>query len=369
MDGRFFACSFVVVLVAFALSGCSDGGLIPTVPTPPTSSVAIELTSDPQVAYISQTGKTNVIVQFIARDRAGMALAPDEVQVQLLLNGAPVDNESILQADAEELSASIHLGLVLDASYSMLLHSPPAFVPMLEAARGTILQGQDMYAGRAGTFTWSLTWFNELLYYPSAGGREWVPADLVTIPAPGPGTATKLFAAVTQRARRMAEAHASVANGPHDHHIMVVFSDGADNYSWFDNAPMASQGVTSSGAPFQVAGFGTATLDTAVAAIGAHPGLTTYVIGLGSDVRDDQLLPIANAGGGRYFKNPVTSQVGSLFERVTREFATIQTQGVTIPLPPGDYTFQLRVLSADGRAHDQHSFVFRGGEAGAGVLR
>jgi hypothetical protein len=377
MDGRFFAfCArallgfSLVFSVALSSSGCSDGDLWPTVPTPPSStSVSIQLTGEPQIAYISQTGKTNVIVQFIARDQDGMALTTDEVQITLLLDAAPVDNESVLQADAEELTASIHLGLVLDASYSMLLHDPPAFMPMLEAARDAVLAGQDLYAGRAGEFTWDLTWFNEVLYYPGGVGRNWVPADIVTIPAPGPGTATKLFAAVTHHARLMTTAHATVANGPHDHHIMVVFSDGADNYSWFDNSHLGSQGITSSGAQFQIAGFHAATIDTAVAAITAHPGLTTYVIGLGSEIRDDQLQPIAAAGNGSYFKNPSSSQVDALFELVTREFATIQTHGATIPLPPGDYTFHLRVATNDGRAVDEQAFAFRGGDGDAGLLR
>lgn len=377
MDGRFFASYARALLVfslafwvALSLSGCSDDDPWPTAPNPPSSNtVSIQMTSEPEIAYVSQTGKTNVIIQFIARDQDGMALTADEVQVSLLLDAAPVDNESVLQADAEELSASIHLGLVLDASYSMLLHDPPAFMPMLEAARDAVLVGQDLYVGRSGAFTWDLTWFNELLYYHGDVGRDWVPADIVTIPAPGPGTATKLFAAVTHHAQLMTTAHATVANGPHDHHIMVVFSDGVDNYSWFDNSHLGSQGITSSGAQFQVAGFQAATLDSALAAITAHPNLTTYVIGLGSEINDDQLEPIATAGGGSYFQNPSSSQVDALFELVTREFATIQTRGATIPLPPGDYTFQVRVSTNDGHTVDEYEFAFRGGDEDAGLLR
>ena len=46
---------------------------------------------------------------------------------------------------------------------------------------------------------------------------------------------------------------------------------------------------------------------------------------------------IADAGGGQYYKNPSSSDIDDLFDLVTREFATIQTHGATIPLPPADY--------------------------------
>ncbi len=368
MAGSLLVRSLLALTVLAPLLGCSGDGY-PTGPRPPAAQVTIQMTGEPQVTYHAATGKTNVVVQFIARDRDGFALTPAEVVVEFLLDDAPVDNESILREDAEELSASIHLGLVLDASYSMLLHEPPAFMPMLQAARDAILHGRELYTGRAGSFTWNVAWFNELIYYPNPSVREWVPGDLVTIPAPNPGSATKLFAAVTHEALRMAEAHETIANGPNDHHIMVVFSDGADNYSWFDNEQPLSQGVTANGAPFWIAGFEAATLTGAVAAIEAHPSLTTFVIGLGSDVRDDQLQPLADAGGGRYFKNLSTSEVGSLFEQVTREFATIQTHGATIPLPPGEYTFRLRVLTADRRASDEYAFDFTAGDIAAGLRR
>jgi hypothetical protein len=308
-------------------------------------------------------------MQFIARDQDGYALAPEDIAVEFILDDEPVDNESILQEGSEELSASIHLGLVLDASYSMLLHEPPAFTPMLEAARDAVQQGLDLYVGRPGTFSWDLAWFHEYIFYPDPEGRAWTPGDIVTIPAPESGTATKLFAAVTHQARKMTAAHESVANGPNDHHVLVVFSDGADNYSYWDNADQVAQGETSSFAPYVRTGFATTDQDTAVAAITGHPDLITHVIGLGSAVRDDQLQALADAGGGRYFKNPSSSEVGTVFDLVIREFATLQTQGATIPLPPGDYTFKLRVLADERRASDEVTFRFHAGDGDAGLLR
>jgi hypothetical protein len=78
---------------------------------------------------------------------------------------------------------------------------------------------------------------------------------------------------------------------------------------------------------------------------------------------------MSDAGGGRYFKNPSSSQVDALFDQVTREFATIQDHGATIPLPPGDYTFGLRVWTGDRRARDEIFFEFHAGDEASGVLR
>jgi hypothetical protein len=368
MEGRFILLSLVVCLL-LAAAGCSDNEPL-TVPTPPSGTdVTLEITSLPQVRYDAPTGKTSVVVQFIARDEDGYALGADDVVVEMLVNDLPVDNESILQEDAEELAASIHFGLVLDASYSMLLHDPAAFAPMLQAASEAIEEGYTIFAGRAGTFTWDLSWFAESLFHPDVNGRPWQPADLLAIPEPSAGTSTKLLAATADEAARMTLAHDTLANGPNDHHVMIVFSDGADNYSWFDNSAYQSQGVTASGAAFAISGYPPTDLAAAAAAIAAHPDLTVHVIGLGSEVRDTELQAIADAGGGRYYKNPSSAEIDTVFDLVTREFATIQTHGATIPLPPADYTFRLRV-EPDGRGSgDEYGFTFRAGGEGAGVLR
>lgn len=213
-----------------------------------------------------------------------------------------------------------------------------------------------------------MSWFNETVVSPATQGRTWQPDDLLSIPEPGPGTATKLFAAVERQAERMLNTYATTANGPHDHHVMIVLSDGADNYSWFDNSSFMTTGTTSSGAPFDVVGWQPADVQSAVAAIAAHPNLTVHALGLGSSVQDSELQPLATAGNGRYLKNPSSTQLGNLFDSVTREFATIQDHGATIPLPPGDYDFKLRVRRVAGGARDELSFRFHAGDTGAGVL-
>lgn len=366
MDGQYSLRFALLVVVSAVLFGCSSGDRYPAVPEMIT--VAIEPSSDAAITYNQATGKTTAIVQFIARDGAGNPFDPADLAVQLLVDGSPVDNESLLQEDSIELSSSIHLGLVLDASYSMLQHSPSAFAPMRTAAREAIVDGLALFDGRPGTFTWSVSWFAETLAFPSAAGRAWLPDDLLTIPEPGPGTATKLYAAVQRQAERMLVSHETVANGPRDHHVMIVLSDGADNYSWFDNSTFTSAGATASGAPFELNGWRTTGVDSAIASVSAHPNLTVHVLGLGSDVQDDQLQRLVTAGGGRYVKNPSSSQVGALFDAVTREFATIQNQGATMPLAPGDYEFTLRVLVGGGLGGDEYTFRFHAGDAGAGVL-
>jgi hypothetical protein len=366
MDGpRFFRHALLLVLIVAAV-GCGEDEQSPV--APPAGTVEIHVTSDPTVAFDVASGKTTVITQFIARDRAGNPLAPEDVIVELLLDGQAVDNESLLQEGAEELSSSIHLALVLDASYSMLLHDPPAFGPMRTAARDAIVAGQDLYAGRPGTFSWAVSWFNETIASPTTGTRPWQPNDVLTIPEPGAGTATKLFAAVEDQAGRMLDVHETTANGPHDHHVMVVLSDGADNYSWFDNSAFSANGTTTSGAAYEMDGWPVSDTAAAEAAIGVHPNLTVHVLGLGSSVQDSELQALADAGGGRYLKNPSSSQVGDLFDEITQEFATIQDHGATIPLPPGDYRFTLRVLTGDRRAKDEHTFHFHGGDDEAAVL-
>ena len=366
MEGRFVLLSLVVcALLLFA--GCGDDE-IPTTPPLPGTDVTLEITSDPQVSYDVPTGKTSVIVQFIARDQDGYTLVADDVVVEMLVNDEPVDNESILQADAEELSASIHFGLVLDASYSMLLHEPEAFTPMLQAAADAVEEGYDIFAERPGTFTWDLSWFAELLCYPDINGRAWQPDDLLAIPEPSAGTSTKLLAATANQAGRMLAAQETLANGPNDHHVMIVFSDGRDNYSWFDNSALQSQGVTTSGAAFDLSGYPATDLDAVAAAIAAHPNLTVHVIGLGSEVNDAELEAIAEAGGGRYYRNPSSSEIDTVFDLVTREFATIQTHGATIPLQPADYTFRLRVRPDGHGSSDDFTFSFRAGDEDAGVL-
>jgi hypothetical protein len=100
--------------------------------------------------------------------------------------------------------------------------------------------------------------------------------------------------------------------------------------------------------------------------IAAHPALQLNVIGLGSAVVDSDLSAMATAGNGRYFKNPDSNQIENLFDQVIKEFTSIQTHGVTLPVPSGDYRLDVVVTDRATGAQASHSVLFHGGDAGAG---
>jgi hypothetical protein len=346
-------------LVGFA-TGCggngSDGG-------GDTASIDVQLTGEPSVTYDAQRGRTVVVAQLTARRSDGVPLSPAEVDVTMEVDGNPIDNESILQGSAEVLSSSLHYHLVLDASGSMLQHNPPAFAPMKAAAQESVQEGLDLWADRPGTFSWDLSWFNDVLFHRQG---EWQPSDIASLDEPPADAATKLYAAVESAAEEMAAAYqAGTAAGPRDHHVMVVLSDGADNYSDFDNAQQepATVGSTLTGAAYERFGWPTTTLDDALAAIAAHPNLTVHVLAMGSKFAGNDLdsLRTLATGGGQLLKNPSSAEIAALFARVTKEFTTIQTQGAAIPQQGGDHEFTLLVSGAKFRGDGRTSFSYRAG--------
>jgi hypothetical protein len=331
----------------------------------------VELAGEPSVTYDPARGRTTVVVQFIARGADGVPLAPSDLAVEMLVDGEPVDNESVLQESSQELAASVLYALVLDASGSMLRHTPPAFGPMKEAARKSVQDGRDLWQDRPGTFAWDVCWFNDVLFHRQG---TWNPADLSAIPDPLLEAATKLYAAVQFMAREMADAHeAGTAAGARDQHILVILSDGADNLSGFDNSMSAvepsarvppSTETTSTNAAYERFGWPTTTLDGALDAIRAHPRLTVHVLALGSEFRPgdlDNLGKIAQAGGGQLLVNPSSDASAQLFDRVTREFSTLQTRGAAIPQQSGDYDFTLRVEGVTFTGQGTQTFRYRAG--------
>lgn len=353
--------------LSLSLGGCGsddwsedDGSPRP----PPRGSLTVELAGDPSVAYDPDRGRTTVVVQFIARGSDGVPLAPADLAVEMLVDGQAVDNESVLQESSQELAASVLYSLVLDASGSMLQHEPPAFGPMKEAARKSVQDGLDLWQNRPGSFAWDVCWFNDVLF--SRQGT-WSPADLSAIPEPPLDAATKLYAAVQFMAQRMAQAlGAGTAAGARDQHILVVLSDGADNLSGFDNSALVppASGTTSTGAAFHRFGWPATTLDGALDAVRAHPRLTVHVLALGSEFRPgdlDNLGKIAQAGGGRLLVNPSSDASAQLFDRVTREFSTLQTRGAAIPQQSGDHTFTLRVQGVTFTGQGTETFRYRAG--------
>lgn len=328
--------------------------------------VKIEITGDPSVIYNKTTGKTTVVVQFITRDENGLPLEGSKINVGMEVDSKAIDNESLLEDASKELEVNLLYSMVLDASYSMTQHNPPAFEPMKKAAKNSLDEVNNLWSSRPGKVDFSLLWFDEYLQR-SVG--QWSSNNILLIPTPKAGTATKLHAAVDYMASDMAQAFQSgIAAGSRDRHIMIVLSDGADNLSWHDNSGIEAILSLKGGVQYRKLGWQARTLEDALNRIKAHPKLTVHVIGLGSAVNDTELTEIAKAGGGVYLKNPSTTEVISLFSRVTKEFTTLQTRGAAIPLPPGNYTFTLAIKNQQNTESDNYSFSFHAGDLNAGVI-
>ena len=334
--------------------------------------LSLDITQPPQVTWLDSNGKTQVILQFSVRDSKGQPLSEEQIDVELKLDGKPVDVESLLNQSSNELEVNLYFAMVLDASFSMTQHSPPAFAPMKTAARDSFQEVIDLWSTRSGSVKFSTIWFDEVMnqsMYNMNVARDWVPDDILAIPEPAAGTATKLHSAVKVMADYLqAEYDNGVFNEARDQYVMLVFSDGADNYSYWDNSAISSTLSTTSGASYKQFGTAPTTLELAKSAVAAHPRLTTHVIGLGSAVNTSELTQLANSGRGIYQANPSSKNIDQLFQRVLQEFTTIQTRGVEIPLPPGDYDFSLNIKSKSGGVTAPYKFRMHAGDPEAGVI-
>lgn len=361
---RFFIVASCGLLLSLGASGCKEQTTAPTV----NAVVKLEVLDAPQVEFDPSIGTTTVVVQFVARTGDGTPLEQQDIEVDLRLDGAAVDSEGILQEDSEQLRSNMYLSLVLDASFSMLEQKPPAFDPMLAAARKTVAAGRALYADRPGEFDWKLFWFSDRIFTPLENASEsaWLDADIERIPRPNPGTFTKLYAATQVAVERSRAFAAEVGDDPRDHHVIVVLSDGADNYSWFANTEIFGTGSAGTNRSYEYFGYPTTRKGDVLDTIRSHPSLKLNVIGLGSAVEDAALQELASVGNGNYFKNPNPRQIDEVFRRVSLELTSIQTRGVTLPLPAGDYRLDVVVRQRTTGASAQHSFVFHGGDANAG---
>ena len=375
-SSRFTSLGFLLALIG-VLSACSGGsgggGSGGNAENGPTSSgVTLEVTQQPQVTWLSTNGKTQVILQFSVRDDDGQPLTEDQVDVELELDSNPIDVESLLNQSSTELEVNLYFAMVLDASFSMTQHNPPAFDPMKTAASDSYRQVLDLWSTRPGSVKFSLIWFDEVMnqsMYNIGVARDWLPDDILSIPAPAAGTATKLDSAVKVMADYLqSEFDTGIYNGARDQYVMLVFSDGADNYSYWDNSILNATLTTSSGASYRQFGTVPTTVEAAETAVADHPRLTTHVIGLGSEINADELRLIAEAGDGIFQANPSSQNIGDLFERVLSEFTTIQTRGAEIPLPPGDYDFALTVTNKAGGDPASYEFRMHAGDPQARVI-
>jgi hypothetical protein len=349
--------------LAAAALGCGGGREEP----PPSSLGArIELQGSPVATYDPATGKTTVVVDFLVRDGQGRSIAPGAGAFRRLVDGREVDVESVPDFHDTKLASNLRLGLVLDASYSMTAWQPPAFEPMKRAALDTQQKIRSQFSSwNSGTFTSLLSWFQDG-YVCTPASPAMPDTAVLDIPTPAQGSTTKVFAATAQMVDRMKALHDAMPTpSTTDHFAIVVFTDGKDNHSWFDTSGIPAKSVPAKDGSFSCAGVPATSLGDLVARIQAFPRLRVHVIGLGNDIEAAELDAIAQAGGGRFVSNPDPGQVAPLFEEITTEFTTVRRDGITMPLPPGEYEYVQEVAVNGGVARVR--FRFRAGDAGAAV--
>lgn len=357
------------VLMVLAACGSAPAPASASAPTPARSEgprLAAQMIGTPTVSWDNGLGGTTIVVKFTARTLDGMPLGPGDVDVELLLDDKPLDNESPLQQGAEQLEIDLHYAMVLDATYSMLLHEPAAFEPMKAAARKSVETGVRTWKARPGAFGWDVTWFDDFIYRPEG---TWSEANIMAIPTPVQGTFTRLYAAVDNTLDRLAQEDAALpaAGAKKRHNIVVVFSDGKDNHSGWSNQGIDEVKNVDAGLRYHKLGWPATSLDTVLTKIAGRDNLTVHTIGMGSAINDGELQKMATAGRGIFVKNPGSGGISSLFERVTQEFNTIQTRGATIP-EAGDHDFTVVVRQHGGQAKDEIKFRIHAGDSEARVV-
>lgn len=328
--------------------------------------LTVELVSQ-TACYIDDVGAVQLIVQYTAQDQDGRnpASAPGapegyELQTSIFVDGRPLDVEAQIERESELLQSDLVVSLVLDASYSMLEHEPPAFEPMKTAAMDILRATANLWQATDSDFHWELLWFDSLLYMPleNMAGESWTIDDIAAIPEPPSGRFTALYKAIDKMVNTHAQLRESgIAAGPRDQHVMLVFSDGADNQGHVDNS--GEENVTEHNLNNMLywaeMGGPSITLPEVKASVAEAANLRTYVIGFGESVDSSvqqSLEEIATSGRGKFFYGRETSSLEELFREVQTEFVTLQTIGVRAPLA-GEHTFSLVVADpltgAEGR--------------------
>ena len=367
------------ILSPLLLAGCGgdynpalDGG----VPGSSGAKTGLQLSVplQPTVAWMPGNQTTQLIMQFSVRDGSGTPLAANEFDTELRIDGFPADVESQFKQTSEELPVNLYFGMVLDASYSMTQYNPDAFGPMKRAASDSYQQVLDLWKSRPGSnVKFSLIWFDNVINQsqdvPSVP-RYWQPADILAIPTPQFGAATKLYSAVDVMAKHMQNEYDNgVFNGVRDQYVMLVFSDGKDNRSHTDNSTINQTLYTNpGGAKYNQFGTLPTKLETVKQSIANHPRLTTHVIGLGSDINKDELQQIATAGHGVFQSNPSSEKVTELFQQVMKEFTTLQTRSAELFDGLGDYKITLVVTNKATGETGQYNFMIRAGGPDAKVI-
>ncbi|MDH3327115.1 MAG: VWA domain-containing protein [Gammaproteobacteria bacterium] len=380
----FIAHTLVILMFVILLTACGGGDVNDLVPKAEeqqvliddagnyAGSVVIDLLEDSPKVSLQPGGRTNVVLQFVPRDSDGYPLSSDQINIELKRDGEDVSIESQLLSTANELQFDVNFGLVLDTSYSMV--DREALIPMLAAAKQSIQSGIEIWQPKASKFNFYTAWFNNYIYYSvDTINKQWTPQDITSIPSPNDSeiSSTKLFAATDFMVDKLnalpKKEQTSVS--PTDQNIMLVFSDGKDNYSWFDNSDFIMEtSSTDTGAEYSTIGYKATTSAELLEKLDNSSNLTVHVIGLGDTINEVKLQEIAKKGKGTFRKNPNAEDLVSVFDRVVQEFTTLQTHGASMSLPPGEYTFTLRVSNKSGNNFDEYNFSFTTNSEGASIV-
>ncbi len=369
----------MLTVVGSAFFGCSNDDFVTNPDGDPNQlplqALHIDVdTSALAIAFDPLRAVTSVTVQFVVRDQHGVAVNPDRLRVELLLDDRPVDEEALFDSTSVQLGSDMLLYVVLDASYSMVIGKE--FGNMKAAAASLVKSVADSWKDRSGEVRWRLLWFDDQLHYPNG---QWAVGDIARIPQPSQGAFTKLLGAVEYAAGQMYQLGAGAgengfAIGPLDHHMMVVFSDGKDNYSWKDNYnegnPRVLHSIPGTTLQYWQQGHPATDKQTLLATLSGEQGPDhVHVLGFGAGIDQEELSEIAAAANGRYFRDLQGRNIAALFDSVAGEITTIQTYGAGMPLQAGDYEFTVRVISkSHASVRTEFSFPFRGGDESAGPL-
>ncbi len=339
------------LLVASLFSACGgDGDGSPT----GIQALSLEPTGSPSISSDGD-GRTRVLMSFVARaslsdSRRAMTVA--ETKIEFYLDGAKVSGESVL--DRNELGGDMMYSLVLDGSYSMIVdHQPPAFQPMLAAARASVeaVTAEWQARGSLAQVRADWLWFDDYIHYPD--DKSVTNISLITAPRSGEND-TRLFGAVDFMLQKHVAAVASgFATKAQDRHVMVLFTDGRDNRSYFvtqeTNEQLAVPFPHLKHRPGQPTNTHQVLVDriAALRAQGKLPTFTLHSIGLGTNLDAEPIRQLAESQGGVFVQNPSSGKLASLFETITREVVSIQTAGVKLPLRAGAYQLTVRVMVKD----------------------
>lgn len=319
--------------------------------------------------WIENNGVTRMTIEYVVRDVYGNTVAPeneitraDTLETQLFVNSRPLDVESKVTQTSVVLNSDLALSLVLDGSYSMLRHNPPAFEPMKNAATSILRETKNIWNQNGSQFHWELSWFDTLIYRPANNNADetWSIEDISRIPAPkAEVTPTALRKAIASMIDVHEELYADgIATDVRDQHVMIVLTDGRDNNSDSGQIEVSEPSRSNEdGTLFWQAISYPATYATDLqSALSAVPNLKVFVIGLGDQVSRQELQNIADWGNGRYFYGENSTNLGALFNTVRREFITQLTLQADIPLPSDEYTFTLEARVPDTDISGQYNF-------------